>query len=83
MLQTVSGEEGSGVLGHAAGECQCLLVELLEQSVLAHHAQLLPVGVVSERLDHVETGVDELFVQRRHLRGLIEDDFGPERPAGM
>src|SRR3712207_9351216 len=54
-------------------EGEGLAVEALEKLHFADDPELLAVGVVGERLDHVRPRVDELAVELRNLLGMLEN----------
>jgi glyoxalase family protein len=63
-----------------ARDGQRVAVHALEQVLAADEPQLLPVGVVGERLDDVRPRVDELAVQARDHLGVVEHHLRHERP---
>ena len=58
----ITGEQRPALDGDLFGDAQCLAVHRLQVRLPTDEAQLLPVGVVGEGLDHIGAGVDELTV---------------------
>src|SRR5271169_6949275 len=77
----IAGHQGVALGADLLGDTQRLPVHRLEVTLAADHRQLLAVGVVSEGLNHVRSGMHVFPVQPGYHIGLLEDHLGYERPG--
>jgi hypothetical protein len=72
------GEQRAGLVRHRLRDLQRAAVDRLEISLAPDDAQLLAMGVVSERLDDVGARMNEVPMELRDDLRMLEHDLGHE-----